>query len=273
MLTSTPNPRNTAPILAGSMPLMFGRRGHTPNPRGIHFDLDDKGGGGSGGGDDDDGGGGDDKGGNDDKPSFTQKQVDDIVERRLATERRKWDKDFQTKLQDELGKLNKSDDKGKGKGKDDEPVMPKSEFENLKKQLEEQHGNTVKELNERITALLDEKRAGAIVAAVADLSPVNAKQVAKLAGDLVSFDDDGHVIVLDEKTGKARYGTDGNYLTVEAYMAEFAKANPHLFKADMAGGAGGKGGGNPAGKKQELPSTGIGKIAMGIGQGALKPRG
>lgn len=265
------NRTNSQPLLAATIPMIAGMRGHTPNPRGIHFDTPgNEGGGGAGDGDDHGGGaGGDDNDqGGDEKPQFTQKHLDDAIERRLGQERRKWDRDFQTKLNEELEKRQKPDPKGKdGKGKEgDEPTMPKSEFENLKKQMEEQYGMEIKGFKEQIAALLDEKRTSAIVSAVADLSPVNAKQVAKLAGELVMFDEDGQVVVLDEKTGKVRYGTDGNYLTVEAYMAEFAKANPHMFKADMPGGAGGKGGGNPAGKKQELPSTGIGKIALGLQQ-------
>lgn len=225
-------------------------------------------------------GGGAGAGDDDNSPRFTQKQLDEVVGRRLEQERRKWDREFQTKFDDELNKRQSSKDKEKDRGdkgekasKDkDEATVPKSEFDNLRSQMEATHRDHLAEKDTAladkdkvIASLLGEKRDAAIINAASIHNAVNPKQIAKLIGDAVGFDEDGAVVVYQPDGKSPRYGKDGNYLTVEDYVADFAKANAHLFKAEMNPGAGGKGGSNPGSKHlQNLSSQQ--KIATGLTQ-------
>lgn len=246
----------------------------------VFHDTDDAaGGGGQGGGD----GGGAGAGDDDNSPLFTQKQLDEVVGRRLEQERRKWDREFQTKLEEEFNKRLASKEKDKDKadradkadksGKDkDEASVPKSEFDNLRSQMEATHrdqlaekDNLLGEKEKVIASLLGEKRDAAIISAASYHNAVNPKQIAKLIGDAVGFDEDGVVVVFQSDGKSPRYGKDGNYLTVEDYVADFAKSNAHLFRAEVNPGGGGKGGGNPGGKQLQNLSSHQ-KIATGLTQ-------
>jgi hypothetical protein len=254
-------------------------RSHSGHPRGIHFDGADGGESanstGAGGSESGDGAHADGDS-EDNQPRFTQKQLDEVVGRRLEQERRKWDRDFKQKLDEALkaraaesqSQTQTPDGKEKPKGKD-EGTIPRSEYDHLKGQLERAHKEALAEKDEviaqkdkQIEVLLDEKRHTAIIAAVAPLSPVNAKQVAKLVNDQIGFDEDGGIVVLST-SGQPRYGKDGNYMTVDEFMVEFAKANPHMFKAEVTTGSGSRGGTAPGGNKQNL-STSTAKIAAGL---------
>lgn len=254
-------------------------RGHSGNPRGIYFDGADGGesanGVGAVGSEATDGAQGDGDS-EDSQPRFTQKQLDEVVGRRLEQERRKWDRDFKQKLDEALkaraaesqSQSSAAESKDRPKGKD-EGTIPRSEYDHLKSQLEKAHKEALTEKDQiiaqkdkQIEVLLDEKRHTAIIAAVAPLSPVNAKQIAKLVNDQVGFDEDGGIVVLSA-SGQPRYGKDGNYMTVDEFMVEFAKANPHLFKAEVTTGSGSRGGAAPGGNKQNL-STSTAKIAAGL---------
>ncbi|MNS24327.1 hypothetical protein D3C72_561660 [compost metagenome] len=212
------------------------------------------------------------KGDDESEPRFSQKQLDEVVGRRLEQERRKWDREFKQKLDEALKAhtAEAQDAKDKPKGKD-EGVIPRAEYDHLKSQLERANKEAIAEKDaliaerdQQIAALLDEKRNSAIIAAAASLSPVNAKQIAKLVADQVGFDEDGSIVVFGPDGKSPRYGKDGNYLTVEDFMAEFAKTNPHLFKAEVTGGGGSKPGssGNKAKQNQNLSSTQ--RIAAGL---------
>jgi hypothetical protein len=277
LLSNTTRVASGSPVNSWRLLSQFTGPSHSGNPRGIHFDGADGGESTTGASGDvapnsgDEGAEGTDAAGNDENaPRFTQKQLDEVLGRRLEQERRKWDREFKQKLDEALKARTQesSDGKERAKGKD-ENVIPRSEYDNLKRQLESSFNEVIaerdehiKERDKQIAALLDEKRTAAIIAAVAPLSPVNAKQVATLVGDQVGFDEDGAIVVLGPK-GQPRYGRDGNYLTVEDFMVEFSKANPHLFKAEVTSGSGSRGGTAPSGSNPNL-TTSTAKIAAGL---------
>lgn len=249
-----PKPR-FMPGLSGIMPLsrMSLRPAH-----GFHFDGE-----GGGGDEPDDDPADPEKGkgkGEGEKPVLTQKQFDEALQKRLASEQRKWDREFGTKLNSELSnKLKERDEADKKAGKD---TIPRAEFDNLKSQLENDHKQTIDGLMTKIGSLLGHQKQAAILTGAAPHKPVNGHAVTKMAADHISFDDEGKMIVLN-KEGKARYGQDGNYLSVDTFMVEFAKENPYLFEASGASGSGGKAGNKPAGPDtKNLSSTE--KIAMGL---------
>jgi hypothetical protein len=120
---------------------------------------------------------------------------------------------------------------------------------------------TQQQVDEQVAQALKRERAisSAIMAGASPHQPRDMNAVVRLAQDAITVDDKGALVVLTEK-GQTRYGSDGNPMSVSAFMGHFAQEHAYLF------GAPGASSGRPTGQAapHRQPKTGIDRIAMGL---------
>lgn len=164
----------------------------------------------------------------------SQDELDEFVEKRLGRTRRP----LESKIEELTKKLEQLEKGGQQQGNQQqqqgngEKVYTQAEVEALiakewKPQLEKANG--------RIEKLLDVQRENAILGAAANA--YNPSQVAQLLKGEVGYDDEGNLVVVDQK-GNPRLGGDGKPVTVESHVAAYLEANKHLVKGSQIGGVG-----------------------------------
>lgn len=206
-----------------------------------------EGGGGSGGGQ----GGGEGGKGGEKKPFMvfeSQDDLDDFVEKRLGRERRK----LQGKIDDLETQLEAAKGKGdQGKGKDGERVYTQAEVDTLVAKKDEE----ITTRQQRIDGLLGVQRKNAILEAATNA--YNPAQVAKLLESEIGFDDQGNLIVLDDKGNHRLDPKNGKPLSVATHVTTYLEANKHLVKGSQIGGTGSGGGQGGGGNKPTYTQTQI----------------
>lgn len=158
--------------------------------------------------------------------TFTQSQLDEIVEQRLARERKKFQKQIEGVDLDEAKQLLQAKQE-----QEIERQKEKGEFEKVLQQLAEKKDN---EINQYKTKLQEIQVDGALINAASQNGAVSPDQVVSLLKGQTRLADDGSVEILD-KTGTVRYNDNGTAMSVNDLVSEFLTANPHFVKASPSG--------------------------------------
>lgn len=174
--------------------------------------------------------------------TFSQEELDQIVEQRLMRERKKYEKRLEGVDLDEARRL--LDEKQKA---EIERQKEKGEFEKVLQQLAEKKDN---EISQYKTKLQEIQVDGALINAASQNNAVSPDQVVALLKSKTRLGDDGSVEILDND-GSVRYNDSGTPLSVNELVSEFLTANPHFVKASPSG-TGSKG---AAGGSTQKPSS------------------
>ena len=163
--------------------------------------------------------------------TFTQSDLEKIVEQRLARERRKYEKQLEGIDVDEARRLMEEKQQAEL-----ERQKEKGEFEKVLKQVTEKKEQTIQQLSQKLHEIQVD---GALLNAASTNNAVNPQQVVQLLKSQTRLNEDGAVEVLDSD-GSVRYNDSGSPLSVNELVSDFLTVNPHFVKA-TAGGTGSKG--------------------------------
>jgi len=155
--------------------------------------------------------------------TYSQQEVDNMMARMRGSLERKFSKQFED-LGDveELRQLKTEAEKRK-----QEQAIKRGEFE---KTLQDLAAKKDAEINRLSSVVQDYKLNMPLLNAAAKYKAVNPEQVQTLLRASVRLNEDGEAEVLD-KTGAVRYDDAGNPITVEAFVEEWLRTNPHFLAA------------------------------------------
>jgi len=174
--------------------------------------------------------------------TFSQEELDQIVEQRLMRERKKYEKRLEGVDLDEARRLLEEKQQA-----EIERQKEKGEFEKVLQQLAEKKDS---EISQYKTKLQEIQVDGALINAASQNNAVSPDQVVALLKSKTRLGDDGSVEILDND-GSVRYNDSGTPLSVNELVSEFLTANPHFVKASPSG-TGSKG---AAGGSTQKPSS------------------
>jgi len=177
-----------------------------------------------------------------DSRTFTQDDLERIVEQRLMRERKKYEKKLEGLDLEEARRLLEEKQQA-----EIERQKEKGEFEKVLQQLAEKKDN---EINQYKTKLQEIQVDGALINAASQHGAVSPDQVVALLKNKTRLGEDGSVEILD-KDGSVRYNDSGTPMQVNELVSEFLTANPHFVKASPSG-TGSKG---AAGGSTQKPSS------------------
>ena len=158
--------------------------------------------------------------------TFTQTELEGIIEQRLARERKKFAKQTEGVDLDEARRLIEEKQNA-----EIERQKEKGEFEKVLQQLAEKKDS---EISQYKTKLQEIQVDGALINAASQNNAVQPEQVVALLKNQTRLADDGSVEILD-KTGTVRYNDNGTQMSVNELVSEFLTANPHFVKASPSG--------------------------------------
>ncbi len=174
--------------------------------------------------------------------TFSQEELDQIVEQRLMRERKKYEKKLEGVDLEEARRLLEEKQQA-----EIERQKEKGEFEKVLQQLAEKKDS---EINQYKTKLQEIQVDGALINAASQNNAVSPDQVVALLKSKTRLGEDGSVEILD-KDGSVRYNDSGTPMSVNELVSEFLTANPHFVKASPSG-TGSKG---AAGGSTQKPSS------------------
>ena len=133
--------------------------------------------------------------------TFTQSDLEKIVEQRLARERRKYEKQLEGIDVDEARRLMEEKQQAEL-----ERQKEKGEFEKVLKQVTEKKEQTIQQLSQKLHEIQVD---GALLNAASTNNAVNPQQVVQLLKSQTRLNEDGAVEVLDSD-GSVRYNDSGS---------------------------------------------------------------
>ena len=164
-----------------------------------------------------------------DKPkarTFSQEELNDIVERRLHKERLAINKKIGVDDLDSAINIVKAQKETEEKQK-----IQKGEFEEILK-------NKTQEWNKEKTnlevQLRDIKINKSLLSSASKNRAINPDQVVELLNKNIKLNESGNVEILD-KNGLPRYNSNGELLTTDELVQEFLTQNPHFVSASPSG--------------------------------------
>ena len=153
---------------------------------------------------------------------FTQEQLDTIIQARIMSERKKYEKKIEEEEKQKTELL---------KQKQIEEAKSKSEIEKLmKERIAEKDTEILRYKNE----IKKEKIDNSILSVASKNNAINPQQVVQLIEREVKLNDDGRIEVLDNNSN-VRYNPKGELLTIEDRVKEFLDTNPHFRNATVQG--------------------------------------
>ena len=158
--------------------------------------------------------------------TFTQEEVNNIVERRLAKERGSMYKKLGVDDIDVAINVVKTQKEAEEKQR-----IQKGEFEEILKTRTQEHQ---KEKSELENQLRDIKINKSLLESASKHKAINASQVVDLLKNDIKLNETGNVEILD-KNGIARYNKQGELLTTDELVQEFLTQNPHFVSATPSG--------------------------------------
>lgn len=174
--------------------------------------------------------------------TFSQEDLEKIVEQRLMRERKKYEKKLEGVDLDEARRLLQEKEQA-----EIERQKEKGEFEKVLQQLAEKKDGEIRQYKTRLQEIQVD---GALINAASQHNAVSPDQVVALLKNQTKLADDGSVEILD-KDGTVRYNDSGTPMSVNELVSEFLTANPHFVKASPSG-TGSKG---AAGGSTQKPSS------------------
>ena len=154
--------------------------------------------------------------------SFTQEQLDNIVQARLMAERKKYERKMEEEEKQKTELL---------KQKQLEEAKSKAEIEKL---MKERIAEKDSEISRYKTEIKKEKIDNSILSVASKNNAINPMQVVQLIEKEVKLNDDGRIEVLDNNSN-IRYNAKGELLTIEDRVKEFLDTNPHFRNATVQG--------------------------------------
>ena len=158
--------------------------------------------------------------------SFTEKEVEDIVKRRLERERKTISKKLDGIDIEEAKQLLEEK-----KQKEQELALQRGEFEKVMK-------DTVSKKDQEISKLVSELQKIRIdeqlVNTASVMKAINPNEVKSLLRNAVKLNDSGSVEVVSEN-GTPRYNEKGELMSVNELVAEYLNNNPHHLSATPKG--------------------------------------
>ena len=158
--------------------------------------------------------------------TFTQTELEGIIEQRLARERKKFQKQIEGVDLDEARQLLQAKEQA-----EIERQKEKGEFEKVLQQLAEKKDNEITQYKSKLQEIQVD---GALMSAASQNNAVSPDQVVALLKGNTRLSEDGTVEILD-KDGTVRYNDSGVPLGVNDLVSEFLTANPHFVKASPSG--------------------------------------
>lgn len=154
--------------------------------------------------------------------TFTQEQLNNIIESRIMAERRKYEKKIQEEENQKSELL---------KQKQLEEAKSKQELEKIMQQRIAEKDNEIKRFREEIKK---EKVDKSILTVASANKAVSPDQVVALLKSEVQLSDDGRTEILDNN-GNVRYNSKGQPLSIEERVKEFLDSNPHFRQGSLSG--------------------------------------
>ena len=154
--------------------------------------------------------------------TFTQAQLNSILESRVMAERRKYEKKIQEE-ENQKAELLKQEQLKEAKTKQDlEKIM--------QERLSEKEQEIQRIKNEMVAEKIDKQ----ILSVASSNKAVVPEQIVSLLKSELQLSDDGRVEVLDNNRN-IRYNEKGQPLTVEDRVKEFLDTNPHFRQGSLSG--------------------------------------
>jgi hypothetical protein len=154
--------------------------------------------------------------------TFTQDQLNSIIESRVMAERRKYEKKIQEE-ENQKAELVKQEQLKEAKTKQDlEKIM--------QERLSEKEQEIQRIKNEMVAEKIDKQ----ILSVASSNKAVVPEQIVSLLKSELQLADDGRVEVLDNNRN-IRYNEKGQPLTVEDRVKEFLDTNPHFRQGSLSG--------------------------------------
>ena len=153
---------------------------------------------------------------------FTQEQLDNIIQARIMSERKKYEKKIEEEEKQKTELL---------KQKQIDEAKSKSEIEKL---MKERIAEKDSEILRYKTEVKKEKIDNSILSVASKNNAINPQQVVQLIEREVKLNDDGRIEVLDNNSN-VRYNPKGELLTIEDRVKEFLDTNPHFRNATVQG--------------------------------------
>lgn len=172
--------------------------------------------------------------------TFTQDQLNNIIEARIMAERRKYEK-----------KIAEEENQKQEMIKQKELSEAKSKQE-LEKIMQQRIAEKDAEIKRYVDQIKVEKIDNSILSVASTNKAINPDQVVKLLKSEINLSDDGRIEVLDNNNN-IRYNPKGQPLTIEERVKEFLDTNPH-FRLSTNQGSGSRG--NIGGNSQKPISIG-----------------
>ena len=158
--------------------------------------------------------------------TFTQDEVNNIVERRLAKERGSMYKKLGVDDLDIAVTAVKTQKEAEEKQR-----IQKGEFEEILKTRTQEHQKAKSELENQ---LKDIKINKSLLSSASKNKAINPDQVVELLKENIKLNETGNVEILD-KNGLARYNKLGELLSTDELVQEFLTQNPHFVSATPSG--------------------------------------
>ena len=158
--------------------------------------------------------------------TFTQDEVNNIVERRLAKERGSMYKKLGVDDLDIAVTAVKTQ-----KDLEEKQRIQKGEFEEILKTRTQEHQ---KEKSQLENQLKDIKINKSLLSSASKNKAINPDQVVELLSKNIKLNETGNVEILDNN-GIARYNKSGELLSTDELVQEFLTQNPHFVSATPSG--------------------------------------
>jgi len=154
--------------------------------------------------------------------TFTQEQLNNIIESRIMAERRKYEKKIQEEENQKSELL---------KQKQLEEAKSKQELEKI---MQQRIAEKETELNKYKAEIKKERVDKSILTVASNYKAISPDQVVALLKSEVQLSDDGRTEVLDNN-GNVRYNSKGQPLSIEERVKEFLDSNPHFRQGSLSG--------------------------------------
>ena len=154
--------------------------------------------------------------------TFTQAQLNSILESRVMAERRKYEKKIQEE-ENQKAEIIKQEQLREAKTKQD-----------LEKIMQERLSEKEQEIQKIKSEMVAEKIDKQILSVASSNKAVVPEQIVSLLKSELQLADDGRVEVLDNNRN-IRYNEKGQPLTVEDRVKEFLDTNPHFRQGSLSG--------------------------------------
>lgn len=214
------------------------------------------------------GGGGGQGDPKDQKPNgeFTPEQqakIETLINQAFGKGASKAEKDQAARIKEleaELAKHKTPKPQDKPQEKAEGKTYTQAELQELLAQRDEEYKPKLTAAEERVAKLLEKERSASIIGAAAKANAIDPEDVSLLVGRFVAHDEDGNIVVLNER-GTTRLNAKGEPMSVEEFVKSYVDGKPHLKRGANTPGVGST---TDNTRDSKTPLTSAEKIAAGL---------